>query len=176
MGLRRGFKTEANKYAKEFREELSLLPEAPLSPWALAEHLGIKIELPVAIKHLGETDTKSFSAATVFCGLKRRILVNDYHSTGRQAASISHELSHAILGHPPTVPFNEYGCRNLNKEIEDEANWLSGALLISLEAAWYIAKQRINHEQAARIYGCTTDVIRWRINVTGANKKYNRSG
>lgn len=179
MGLRRGFKTEANKYAREFRQELGLELHAPLCPWRLAEHLAIDIlalsalheSIPDAVHHLMHVDRKSFSAGTVFCGLKRLVIFNDSHPRGRQASDIIHELSHAILGHPPSIPFNDYGCRNFNKEIEDEANWLGPALLISDEAAIHIVKQRINETMAAQYYGCTTSVIRFRINMTGALRR-----
>jgi hypothetical protein len=41
--LRRGFKTEAEEYAKEFREGLDLEEDAPLCPRRLAEHLAIPL-------------------------------------------------------------------------------------------------------------------------------------
>ena len=43
MALHREFKTEANEHARELRAELGLPPHAPLSPWALASHLGIPL-------------------------------------------------------------------------------------------------------------------------------------
>jgi len=116
-------------------------------------------------------DQKSFSAGTVFSGLKRLIVFNDSHPKGRQASDIIHELAHAILGHPPSVPFNDYGCRNLNKEIEEEANWLGPALLVSEESALHIVRQRMNETLAAQYYGCTTSVIRFRLNMTGALRR-----
>ena len=42
--LRRGFKKEANEYAKEFRQELGLRAHDPLCPWKLAEHLAIPVK------------------------------------------------------------------------------------------------------------------------------------
>lgn len=179
MGLRRGFKTEANQYAREFRQELGLEPHAPLCPWNLAEYLAIDVlklsafreHVPHAVHQLMHVDRESFSAGTVFCGLKRLIVFNDSHLRGRQASDIIHELSHAILGHPPSVPFNDYGCRNFNKEIEEEANWLGPALLVSEESALHIVRQRMSETLAAQHYGCTTSVIRFRLNITGASKR-----
>ena len=43
MILRRGFKTEANKYAREFRLELNIPPDGPLCPWRLAQHLLVPV-------------------------------------------------------------------------------------------------------------------------------------
>ncbi len=179
MGLRRGFKTEANNYARELRQELDLELHAPLCPWSLAKLLAIdmlalsalKEDIPYEVHQLMHVDRKSFSAGTVFYGLKRLVVFNDAHPKGRQASDITHELAHAILNHPPSVPFNDYGCRNFNKEIEDEANWLGPALLISEEAALHIVKQRMDETTAAQYYGCTPSVIRFRLNMTGAFRR-----
>ena len=76
MTLRRGFKQEANEYAREFREELHLRPYEPLSPWDLAQHLEIDVlslsslrqTVSESVYHLMQVDRSSFSAAAVFCG------------------------------------------------------------------------------------------------------------
>lgn len=99
------------------------------------------------------------------------IVHNDVHHRYRQASNISHELNHAILLHPPTEPFSEHGCRNFNKEIEEEANWLGPALLISEEAALHIVKTEMSIDEASKFYSVSTKVISMRINVTGARKR-----
>lgn len=179
MVLREGFEQEANEYAREFRKELSLRAYEPLSPWDLAEHLAIGVlplsaleeAEPEGVRYLLHVDRQSFSAATVFCGTRRLILLNDSHSEGRQASDLSHELAHGILGHPPTEPFNDFGCRNFNPDLEEEANWLGPALLVSEEAALSIAMLRMSKVIAANQYGCTQSIIQMRINVTGASKR-----
>ncbi|PSB49231.1 zinc peptidase [Cyanosarcina cf. burmensis CCALA 770] len=179
MSLRHGFKKEANDYAREFRAELSLAPHARLRPWMLAEHLTIPViplssfgnQIPTEVRHLTTRDLKSFSAVTVFEGRRRLIVHNDAHHRHRQASNITHELSHAILQHPPTEPFNEYGCRNFNKDIEDEANWLGPALLISEEAALHIVKTGMSMEDASQSFGASKEVVIMRVNVTGARRR-----
>lgn len=180
MSLRRGFKKEANDYARDFRTELRARAHDPLCPWQLAAHLEIPVvslselqnEVPTHyIHYLKERDRKCFSAVTVFCGRCRMIAHNDAHTRHRQASNISHELSHAILLHPPTEPFSEHGCRNFNKEIEEEANWLGPALLISDEAALHIVKNEMSIDEASKFYNVSREVISMRINVTGARKR-----
>ena len=179
MGYRRGFKTEANEYSREFREELGLRAVDPLCPWTLAEHLAIPVmglsdlrgDEPEKAHHLMHIDPRCFSAATVFRGTRRMIVLNDAHPTERQASDMSHELAHGILGHPPTQPFNEFGCRNFQLDIEAEANWLGPALLISEEAALSIAKLGMSKKAAASQYGCTVSIVHMRLNVTGALKR-----
>ena len=177
--LRRGFKTEANYYAREFRLELGIKPYAPLCPWQLAEHLAIPVvplsefqnKIPKAVSYFTEQDTKSFSAITVFDNNRRLIVHNDAHGSLRQASNVAHELSHGILQHQPDKVFNECGCRNFNKEYEDEANWLGPTLLISEEAALYIVKNGMTIDEAVKLYRVSKQVINMRINVTGARKR-----
>jgi|SRR5579859_2908833 len=179
MTLRRGFKSEANYYAREFRTELGLELSAPLNPWKLAEHLAIPVVPlcefaesigPVCANWFAVSGT-DFSAATVFDGTRRLIVHNDNHSLRRQASNIAHELAHGILCHPPTPPLNDHGCRNFDRVIEDEANWLGPALLISEEAALRIVKIRMPIEKACEHYGASAELINMRIGVTGARKR-----
>jgi Zn-dependent peptidase ImmA (M78 family) len=182
MDLRRGFKAEANRYAIELRKELGRQPHESLCPWSLANHLEIPVlalsELsalqPHAVSVLFNGYQDEFSAVTVFNGRKRLIVHNDAHHQYRQAANIAHELSHAILLHPPTPPFKGNGERNYSeevKEFEDEANWLGPALLISQEAALHIASSGVTMAQASQIYNASEPLIRMRLNVTGAIRR-----
>ncbi len=179
MALRRGFKTEANDLAREVRDELGLAPFDPLDPWRLAHHLGIPVKplssmreyAPFAAYHFSHVDTDTFSAVTVFRGRERHIIHNDFHSRGRQASNLAHELAHALLHHPPTPALNEVGSRNWDQTVEDEANWLGGALLVSEEAALMIVRIKWSLSQAALHYRVSEDMIRFRLNVTGAQKR-----
>lgn len=184
MVLRRGFKKETNEYAKEFREELNKKPHEALCPWELAELLSIPVhKLSLldadvdAIDYLTSVNQDVFSAVSVFRGHSRIIIHNDSHHPYRQAANISHELSHAILGHRSMPPFTHSGERFIDpdvQECENEANWMGPSLLISEEAALYIVRNKINLNSAARLYGVSKQLIQMRINVTGARKRVSR--
>ncbi len=177
--LRRGFKTEANDIAREIREELGLRLVDPLDPWRLAEHLDIPVvpltdfrrDAPGAVRHFTKINGGEFSAVTVFHGPARLIVCNDAHSRGRQASDLAHELAHALLGHPPRPALDGIGCREWDSELEEEANWLAGALLVSYEAAVSVALNRTAIEDAARKYGVSTQMMRFRVNVSGAWKR-----
>lgn len=183
MKLRWGFKKETNEYAKEFRKEFKKKPFEPLCPWDLANHLLIpilklsQIDEEAAVQYLTVTNQDVFSAVTVFNGRKRIIVHNDSHHPRRQAANIAHELSHAILDHPPTPPFTDAGERFLNtevQEIENEANWMGPGLLISEEAALHIVRKKIPIPDAVTLYGVSQQLIQMRINVTGAKRRISR--
>jgi hypothetical protein len=177
MGLRRGFKTEANWLSRDVRQSLGLPPESPLSPFALAKHLEIPTyplgyyldEHPDQVNYLrSKKGQKDFSAVTLFWGCQAFIIYNDGHSEKRVASDVIHELSHCILNHPSKPPFDESGSRHYDEELEDEANWLGPALLVSEEAALLIASQDVPIPVASDIYLATEEVIRMRLNVTGA--------
>ena len=179
MKLRWGFKSEANTIARDLRRELGLAPADPLDPWRLASHLDIPIvklsalrdKARHAVAQFTKKDREAFSAVTVFAGHKRIIVVNDAHSGGRQASNIAHELAHSLLWHEPSLGFDEDGVREWNAEQEEEAQWLAGALLVSEEAALSIVRRRLSLIDAARLYGTSVDMVRGRINVTGARKR-----
>ena len=180
--FRRGFKTEANTIAREIREELGLHPVDPLDPWNLAKHLAIPVltlrhfakEAPKAYKLFRNFEEEAFSAVTVFSGPVRLIVHNEFHARVRQASNLAHEISHALLMHPPMLAFDARGCRNWNEEFENEANWLAGALLISEEAALQIARNGISIESASDQYGVSQKMVQFRLNVTAAYMRIRR--
>lgn len=184
MTLRRSFKTEANTYAREFRRELGLRARSPLCPFALAEHLAIPVtpvssfrrQAPAAVRFLRNSGSGEFYAATVFSGTKRLIIYNDAHHPLRQRSDVAHELAHGILGHPPAPPLSDEGCRNFDPQLEAEASWLGPALLISEEAALWIARRQLSIEKASSIFSVSQPVVRMRLNVTGAKRRVARQG
>jgi len=183
MAYKRGFKKQAHAVASEVRAELELGPLDLLDPFALASHLAVPViplsvlssEVPQAVAHFLHGTPESFSAVTVFRGLRRIIVYNDAHVLGRQHSDVAHELSHALLLHEPQAAFGEGGCRNWNADHEDEANFLAAALLVSEEAALDVVRRGIGLRQAAAAYGVTPKLMQWRINATGARKRVERS-
>lgn len=182
MAFRRGFKSEANEIVAEIRNELGLTAFEALDPRKLAAWLEIPIiglsdfllDAP-AVRHLLQVEVDVFSAVTVFAGSERTIVHNDAHAPTRQASNLAHELGHALLLHPPTPALDDSGCRHWNQGIEDEANWLSGALLVPEAAAIGIARGRWTLADAASHYGVSQAMIRWRLNSTGATKRVQRA-
>jgi Zn-dependent peptidase ImmA (M78 family) len=183
MALRRGFKSEANAIAREMRAEMRLSLATPLDPWALAAHLEIPVitlssmskAAPGAVRHFSLVNTSEFSAMTVFSGTRRVIVYNDSHIKGRQASDITHEVSHGLLLHTPKPALDTNGCRNWDEDMENEADWLAGVLLIPEEAALSIARRNLPLDEAASLYGVSQQMLRWRLGVTGAQKRLSRT-
>lgn len=165
--------------ARDVRAELQLAATDPLSMLRLAEHLAIPLkrlrtlqaEHPDAVRHFTSTETGAFSAVTVFHGRRRVIWYNDSHAPTRIESDLAHEIAHALLQHPPQAALDERGCRIWPAEHEEEADWLGGALLVSEEAALLVAAQRIPLSESARMYGVSPDMMRFRLNVTGATRR-----
>jgi Zn-dependent peptidase ImmA (M78 family) len=182
MTLQRGFKTWANKVATEIRAELGLGPFVRLDPRQLADYLDIPVidlsslELDApAVKHLLTVEPSVFSAVTVFDGTRRTIIHNDAHAPTRQNSNVSHELSHGLLSHPPTPALDDTGCRVWNQDIEDEASWLAGCLLVPEGAALAIARKRWTIDEAAERFAVSEQMIRFRLNGTGAVARVQRA-
>ncbi len=183
MAYRRGFKSEANEIARDVRDELGLQQLDRLDPNLLARHLAVPI-LPLSqlrslaeepVEYLLCKEPEAFSAVTVFCGSRRTIVHNDAHSRGRQSSNVTHELAHALLLHDPSPPLDHRGCRIWDPNIEDEAQWLAGALLITEEAALWIVRGGMSGVSAAEHFGVSEKMVIYRTNVTGARRRVARA-
>lgn len=183
MALWWGFKTHAAEVAREVRAELDLGPTAPFDPHVLAAHLAIPIlplsvfatELPAAVRYFSGRGAGEFSAATVFSGTERLIVHNDAHAPVRQASDLSHELSHALLFHEPKPALDTLGCRDWDPDAEDEADFLTGVLLVPEEVTIAVIRRGLTVAAAAEGYGVSVALMRWRINVTGARMRVSRA-
>ena len=180
--LRRGFKTEAEALTKEVRAELGLAKLDRLDPRQLACHLDIPViglsDLPEDLsgaQHFLSVEREAFSALTVFRGNRRIIVHNDSHSPARQNGNLTHELAHGLLLHEPAPALDSVtGCRNWNDTNEREAAWFGGVLLVTDEMAMAVARGRLSREQARERFGVSEDMLRWRLDVTGAYKRVAR--
>lgn len=177
--LRWGFKSEANRIAREMRLELGVCLADPLCPWALARMLRVPVlplsalreAAPDAVRHFAVAEPRAFSALTVFDGPRRLVVHNDARARPRQASDVAHEIAHALLQHPPRAPLDERGCRVWDDAREAEADWLAAALLVSDEAALAVARRGLQLTPAAAAYGVSEDMMRFRLNVTGARRR-----
>ncbi len=183
----RGFKTWCENVAIRQRRELRLSPVDPLDPWGLARHLRVTVwraeEVPGldprSLRVLTREDPDSWSAVTLRVGDRHVIILNSAHSGGRPASNLTHELAHVLLDHAPArVDVSEDGLLMLNtygREQEEEANWLSGCLLLPREALMLIRRQGLDPQIAAKRYGVSLDMLQYRLNVTGIDTQLARA-
>lgn len=179
--MKRGFKTQAKELALELRSELGLGPFDRFDPYDLAREYGIPI---YAVSELAKEEGAShagahfsldrpskFSAALVPVGDGYFILENDNHAVVRRRNSVSHEMSHLILEHRfGGILLSCDGCRSVDKDKEDEANWLAGELLIPYVAAERAAKRGLTDPDVAMEFEVSTALAAMRMNYSGARK------
>jgi hypothetical protein len=182
MAYRHGFKTEANATADEVRSELGLGVLDPLDPIVLARYLDVPVialselaETAPRVLHLLHVEPSAFSATTVFAGTHRMIVHNDGHAPARRNSNITHEISHALLLHEPKPALDHRGCRHWDQNVEDEANWLAGALLLPADAALAVARGWRSEQEAMEHFGVSEKMLDWRLNATGARKRVQRA-
>jgi len=177
--MRRGFKTEAKKLVLEVRTELGLGASVRFDPYALADEYGIPVysvsdlaqqeDAQQAGAHYALNRPSTFSAALVPLGNGRFILDNDNHAPVRRRNSISHEMSHVLLEHAfASILLTCDGCRSVDKDKEEEADWLAGELLIPYAAAERAARLNLTDEQVAQMFDVSTQLAAMRMNYSGA--------
>ncbi len=158
--MKRGFKASARRLAKEVREELGLDDKDPFAPEAWAELYGIPLlgldELQCnkqTRQHFLGPSSASWSAALVPNGNGQIIVYNSAHAPVRIKSDVSHEAGHVLLEHPNVVSVTGVqGCRNVERELEDQANELAGELLLPASAAHRLARRRVSDQEVALMY------------------------
>jgi Zn-dependent peptidase ImmA (M78 family) len=171
-------KKHVTDLAYSVRDELGLGPFQRLEPKHLAEHLAIPL-LPLSdvrkinadAAYFMEKETNALSGLTIFDGNRRLIVFNDAHTPARQASDICHELGHGLLQHEPASALDVSGCRDWDQVMEDEAQWAAGALLVHELALVGALRSGRSQAQLAYQLGVSQEMIRWRINMTGAMRR-----
>jgi IrrE N-terminal-like domain len=179
--VRRGFKTEARHLALELRTEIGLDAHTPFDPYTFAVEYGIPvIQLSdldgPARDHFLKADGSALSGALIPVGTGVAILENDAQPQTRRRTTMCHELAHVVLEHQFGVSLSadERKC-GLGGEQEDEADWLSGEMLIPYDGAFRLARANATDQYAADLFDVSFAVARWRMNHSGARKVVERT-
>jgi Zn-dependent peptidase ImmA (M78 family) len=168
------------------RQELSISPLDPLDPVRYAEHVGVHIltfdelSLPAkARRQLLEIDNASWSGMTIRESGLVGVLVNPTHSPERQASTMMHELSHVVLKHVPirvdVSPAGILLVSEYSEDDEDEADWLSGALLLPRDALKHYREKGWPPAKIAAHFGVSSQMYEWRIRMTGVEIQMRRA-
>jgi Zn-dependent peptidase ImmA (M78 family) len=183
---KRGFKSWCENTSAALRAELKLDAADALDPRKLAAHLDIvvwKLEeipgVPAECVAALRADSDSWSAATVCVGARHAVILNSGHSPARMNSDFMHELSHLVLAHTPArVDVSSDQILLLStydRNQEEEANWLSGAFLLPRDALFNIRRKRLTNESACQLYGCSKDMLTFRLRVTGVDLQLKRA-
>lgn len=178
--MRRGFKTEAKRLALELRSEIGLNAYAPFDPYTFASEYGIPVVRlstlgGVACDHFLTVNGSALSGALIQNGTGVVILENDAQPLTRRRATMCHELAHVVLEHEFHMSLSSEGRCGLGGDQEDEADWLSGEILIPYDGAFRLARENATDEKAAAEYEVSVVLARWRMNHSGARKVIRRA-
>jgi len=85
-------------------------------------------------------------------------------------------LAHRIRGHVArevsVTPSGLMLLDSYDKEEEEEADWLSGCLLLPRDALVRIRRRRIEDTEAALEYGVSMRMLAYRMAMTGVNRQF----
>lgn len=174
----RGFKAWCENVSLELRRDLGLSKESPLRPIVLADYLEVPVWTPSdltgipagSLKALLVDESDDWSALTISIGDSVAIVHNTSHSKRRQSSDLMHELAHIVVGHEASKVeiSKELGMamRSFDRQQEEEANWMSGCLLLPRAALVAIGNSR-HKESACGDFGVSMDLLTYRLNVTG---------
>ena len=184
--FRRGFKSWCETTSAQFRVALGIGPAAALPAERLARHIGARVLAPgdipgmdaQAVRQLVERDPGSWSAVTISAHGRHVVVVNPAHSASRLSNDIMHECSHLIFNHRPAKAMLSADGQLLmsayDRQQEDEANWLAGALLLPRQALLALAGAGVAPDFGARQFGVSEQLFRMRMNVTGIKVQFAR--
>jgi hypothetical protein len=182
--LQRGFKSQAERVAGELRAQLGLNAAEPLCPWKLADHLSIHVfdvkDLPLPandLDHLTGDGADSWSGFSLREAGLIGVVLNSSHPKGRLRSTLMHEISHIYLGHSGSQVSLHEGTlliSDFSRDQEDEADWLSGALLLPREALLQARSANLTNPQICERYGVSDDMCIWRIRMTGVDVQMRR--
>lgn len=185
--FRRGFKTWCETIATEKRRALKVALTAPLDPRLVARDMRVAIRYiehipnlaPGTLDQLTIHDPDVWSAVTLCHNGRYLIVLNSTHPKTREANTLMHELSHLIIGHKPArLDITGDGLMILSsydKQHEEEANWLAGALLLPREALLHARRRGLADQDAAALYGVSMALFTARIHTTGVDIQLRRS-
>ena len=177
--MRRGFKSECERRAEAIRRRVGSALDTPLDLEALAAHLGVTVWRPEdvpnmppeALTQLVRTDGDSWSAVTMHVGSDRLTIVNSAHARTRQRSSIAHEFAHLVLDHKPDrVDVSKRGhliLSSFERDNEDEATWLAGALLVPREGLRRAFRRTEDVGLLAARFDVSAQLLQWRLGTTG---------
>ena len=177
MALRRGFKSEAERIARQVRADLGMSAAQSVTPEMLAELLGIEVRagddlIPrERFVDLEQVQPGAFSACTFRPSPDRVVVVyNPLSAETRRRSDLAHELAHTLLDHELSriEKLGDVTFLSCDAIQEEEAAWLSGCLLLPRALLVAEVRRGSSAREIARKCGVSERMAQYRLNVTGA--------
>ena len=180
MTLRRGFKTEAERLAKDIWREMSLTPNDSMDAVKLAEHVGCDVHRADALVDIGKLeqlkrvqDDAFFACTFELPGDRYAIVFNPLMSERRRNSDLAHEVAHIVLGHSLSrlERLGDVAFLRCDKQQEEAAAWLSGCLLLPRFVLIHDRRERRKPSTIARNRVLSSDMVDYRVRVTGVARQ-----
>lgn len=178
--FRKGFKEWAETIALNFREKLDIKFSDFLPARGLAAYLNVRVLEPADIPLMSQdilnsisNSNKYWSAITIKCNDVFYVIHNSNHTLPRQESNIMHELSHIICEHEMSEldNFNNIPLRKYKEKDENEAEWLGACLQLPKRTLLY-NKSFLSLDEMREKFTVSEEMLRYRMNVTGCNRKF----
>ena len=180
MALRRGFKAESERLAKDIWSAMRLTPDHPMDAVELAKHLGCTVRRADALVDIGklrellQIQKDAFSACTFKLPDDRYAVVyNPLVSHGRRNSDVAHEVAHIVLDHSFSrlERLGDVAFLAGDKQQEEEAAWFSGCLLLPRFALIHDLRKRRKPVTIARNRMLSKKMVDYRVRVTGVARQ-----
>lgn len=180
MPLRRGFKAEAERLAKDIWSAMGLSPNDRMDAVKLAKHVGCMVRPADALvdiaklKELYQIQDDAFFACTFALPNNRYAIVfNPLMSVRRRNSDVAHEVAHIVLGHRLSrlERLGNVAFLSGDKQQEDEAAWLSGCLLLPRFVLVHDLRKRRKADGIAKNRMLSMDMVNYRVRVTGVARQ-----
>ena len=185
MPLRRGFKAEAERLAKDIWDAMGLSHSDRMDAVELAKHVGCIVRpadtlVSIArLEGLRRVQDDAFFACTFELPSGRRAIVfNPLTSDTRRNSDVAHEVAHIILEHRLSrlERLGNVAFLSCDKRQEEEAAWLSGCLLLPRFALIHDLRKRKELKTIAKIRMLSNDMVGYRVRVTGVARQLAADG
>jgi IrrE N-terminal-like domain len=95
------------------------------------------------------------------------IILNLTHERVRQKATLAEELARIVMGHPPSSIDPVTGFRTYNRDVEDEAYGVGGAMVLPYSQLFPLARRGTPTATIAARYALSDRFVNYRINRAG---------
>ena len=181
MALRRGFKAEAERLAKDIWNAMRLKPGDSMDAVNLAKHVDCVVRpadtlVDVArLKELKRIQDDAFFACTFeLPGDRHAIVYNPLMPDTRRNSDLAHEVAHIVLDHRLSrlQRLGSVAFLSCDKQQEEEAGWLSGCLLLPRFALIHDLAKRMAHKTIAENRVLSENIVDYRVRVTGVARQF----
>lgn len=167
------------RMALQIRSFAKVALAAKLDPFALAESINVRVLYLGDLTGLSESSRASLDVTDGWSGGSTQaledgshiVILNQRHSSGRQAATLMEEICHILFGHKPSmISAERFGGRSYNFSVEDEAYSVGAAALVPYQSLKSFLISGASIRKIANHFGVTPSLIVYRAKGTGLGK------